>query len=260
MMTRFVRAARVTASVMVGVIVLSAWDCDGDEVVMVKRCEVNPENGWPSGSNLTVTKPTECPIYIPGTNYNINFQEMGTFPASTLGAVYVTFYNANDQGISANISFHAVRWINPPPFAKDTLVAGGTYPAGTAGFGGTNTDRAFNDFEISGIRRLSTVRLPYQQSVAATVFGPTEVNPDEAFTLDADLHVANAVPPLAWSWYRAGVLLGTSESLEWNGGQEGNVQDFEVRIVEGNGSQWSATHTVMTRPCTPVPPAIECNP
>lgn len=213
---------------------------------------------WPG--SLTVTKPSECPVRIPAANYPVDFAEGGTFGAGTVGAVRVTVYDANGQGVAANLNVQVNTIGGTLTPSRDTLSVSGTYPAGVAGFGGTKTDRAVNDVEISGQRRFATAKLTYQQLAAATVAGPTEVNPSEYYTLDADLHVANAVPPLSWAWYIGGNHVASTELLDWTGGNPGAVQQFEVRITEGNGTQWTESHTVYTRPCTPQPPAIVCDP
>lgn len=200
-----------------------------------------------------MTKPSECPIKIPASNYPVNFAEAGSFDPGTLGSFRLTFYDANDQFVTAsyNVQIYTLGGTLTPQ--RDTIHVSGTYQAGVAGFGGSQTDRGINDLEISGSRRLATAVLTYQKIASASIAAPGIVNPDFDFVVDADLHVANAVPPLTWAWYHNGSFAGSTEQLGWNSGSGGSTHDFEVRITEADGTEWTATKTVTTRTCE-----IEC--
>lgn len=260
-MISLVRSARYATSFIVLITVTAAWNCHGGGgpgPTVFRKCDVDLHDYWPG--TLTVTKPSECPIKIPAANYPVDFAEGGTFGAGTVGTVRVTVYDANDRFVTDNFSVQVSTIGGALTPQRDTLSISGTYHAGVAGFGGSKTDRAVNDVEISGQRRLATAKLTYQQLGAATVVGPSEVNPSESFSLDADLHVANAVPPLSWAWYVNGTFAASSEILNWGGNNPGDQQQFEVRITEGNGTQWTEWHSVSTRTCILQPPALQCDP
>lgn len=243
-MISLVRRARYATSLMVLIIVTTApSSCNGGgpDLIVLGKCEVVLHDYWPG--TLTVTKPSECPISIPGANYPVDFAEGGTFDPGTVGAVRVTVYDANDQFVTNgfNVQVNTIGGTLTP--RRDTLSISGTYPAGVAGFSGSRTDRAVNDVEISGQRRLATAMLTYQYLKAITVVGPTEALPYENITLDADLHVANAIPPLSWQWYRSGNQIGSQETLSWSGPMSG-PEDFSVTIRDGDGLEWSQEHRV----------------
>lgn len=263
-MSPVVRRARDATLVIALFVVTTALSCHGGSgggpgTIVRNKCPIDLHDYWPPGK-LEVTKPAECPIKIPSANYPVDFAEGGTFDPGTVGTVRVTVYDANGQFVTNGFSIdvHTIGGTLTP--RRDTLSVSGTYAAGVAGFSGSKTDKAVNDVELSGVRRLATAMLTYQQLGAASVAGPTEVNPSEYYTLDADLHVANAIPPLSWAWYMGGNHVASTELLDWAGDGPGAVQQFEVRITEGNGTQWTETHTVYMRTCTLEPPALQCNP
>lgn len=253
-MIRFEKLVRTALLPLFTFAVLGASKCSGGtagQVVLLRKCDVVLHDDWPG--NLVVTKPSECPIKIPSADYPVDFAEGGTFDPYTVGNYRLTFYNANDEGIASTYTWSKATIGGTLTPRRDTVAVFGTYRAGTAGFDGSKTDRAVNDLEVSGTRRLSTVLLEYQRVSAASVAGPTIVNPNFDFFVDADLHVANAVPPLSWGWYYYGSFVGSDEALAWNSGAEGEVHEFEVRITDANGDSWTANKTVSTRTCE-----IEC--
>lgn len=230
-------------------VVTTALSCSGGggggpDTIFRNKCPIVLHDYWPSGK-LEVTKPAECPIKIPAANYPVDFAEGGTFGPGTVGTVRLTVYDANNQLVAASNSFNVqVNTIGGTLTPhRDTLSISGTYPAGVAGFTGSMTDQGVNDIELSGVRRLATAMLTYQQRAAVSIAGPTEALPYENITLDADLHVANAVPPLSWLWYHNGSSIGSQESVSWSGPMTA-AEDFSVTVRDGYGAEWSRLHRV----------------
>jgi hypothetical protein len=99
-MTRRLRSLFRFAFVAVAVIFNTALSCNGGTVVQIRKCDVQLHDFWPG--TFEVTKPTECPIKIPAANYPVNFAEAGSFDPGTLGSFRLTFYDANDQFVTAS--------------------------------------------------------------------------------------------------------------------------------------------------------------
>lgn len=248
-MTRPRHYFSIAASTLVTILVSAG--CGGSspgQTLVGQKCDVVTHDDFPP-VNLTVEKPAECPIYIPGANYGVTFLETGTFGPGQLGDYGLTFYNAANQFLNAQWS--AISSVCAPfsSCSEDRLTVSGIYPAGTAGFGGSQTDRAVNDIVLSGRRRLATAMLTYQQSQAVRIVGPSAVLPYENFTLDGDLNYANAVPPLSWVWRRNGLQIGSSESLSYSGGAPGEWLFFDVQVTDGGGQAWNTSYNVHTKSC-----------
>ncbi len=93
-----------------------------------------------------------------------------------------------------------------------------------------------------------TVRLGYQTSEAAAVFGAAAVDPGQLTTLTGEYYQSDLLPPITYQWYQAGALLSgeTGTSLQAQGGAPNTPVHYEFRVTDSQGRTVTAGHTLMT--------------
>jgi len=138
----------------------------------------------------------------------------------------------------------------------DHVSVTGDYLAGVAGFYPTGV--AAEDHLSNKVQSIyygtveAIVDVAYQNGFARmTIDGPSEVIGWEGFTLNADLHDPDFVPPISYSWTQNGVNIGMyTDNFYYGGSPPDSNEDFTVTAVDLYGRTATETHHVRVKNCT----------
>jgi len=236
---------------------LSCGDITIGPTPVARGCTLNRLTHFPPNATFNTNIEGGCPVLV-SVAKNVNLGVDGTFDTfSSDDNVYPDYYLFTDYDAYQNFRGGNVygSWTYDGRYRH--LSASGDYLAAAAGFnitgGYSQADHLSNkvDSYYYGIVE-AVVDASYDLGIAqVTIAGPTEVIGWEGFTLNADLHDPDFVPPVSYSWTRNGENIGVySDILNWSGSAPDSNDDFTVTAVDLNGLTATQTQHVRTKNCT----------
>lgn len=225
--------------------------------VKARECPVRRINKFPPNAEFHSDIASGCTVSLPGSPWPLNFAINASFDRTSIdNGVYPSYYifQAFDAYNVSHGGSYDPGWSQHGDF--DDINVTGNYFAAYAGFhpsGVMPVDHLKNDVSTRywGIQ-YAFIDVDYaNQYPSLTITGPAQVIGWEGFTLNADLHEPDFVPPITYSWTQNGSDMGTnSDSFYYGGSPPDTDDDFVVTAVDLYGQTASQTHHVRTKGCS----------